>query len=98
MPALRKQDLRATFRNKCRAEETHRDHVWFHFLVGDTVYAQTKVSHGRGDVDVRIVGRIARQVGLSQRELADLVSCTLSADSFYGNLADKGPLTGRVGL
>jgi hypothetical protein len=95
---LRKQELRSTFGRKCRAEETVRDHVWFHFRIGNTIYAQTKVSHGRGDVDVRIAGRIARQIGLSQRELGELVSCTLSAEAFYSNLAEKGPLTGRVEL
>ena len=98
MPTFRKQDLRRTFRAKCQAEETVRDHVWFHFRVSDTVFAQTKVSHGRGSVDVRIAGRIARQVGLNQRQLAELVSCQLDADAFYANLAEVGPLTGRVGL
>lgn len=75
-----------------------RDHVWFHFRIGDTIYAQTKVSHGRGDIDSRIAGRIARQIGLSQRALVDLVSCRMDAEAFYANLAEKGPLTGRVGL
>ena len=75
-----------------------RDHVWFHFRVGDTLYAQTKVSHGRGPVDVRIAGRIARQIGLSQRQLSDLVSCRMSGEAFYVNLAEKGPLTGQMGL
>ncbi len=98
MPAFRKQDLRATFAGKCRAEETVRDHVWFHFRIGDTVFAQTKVSHGRGTVDVRIAGRIARQIGLSQRQLSDLVDCRMSAQAFYEHLADNGPLTGRIGL
>lgn len=98
MPPFRKQDLRSTFGRKCRAEETTRDHIWFHFRIGNTIYAQTKVSHGRGDVDVRVAGRIARQIGLSQRQLSDLVSCQMDADTFYANLEDMGPLTGRVGL
>ncbi len=98
MPTFRKQDLRTTFARKCRGEETVRDHVWFHFRIGDTVYAQTKVSHGRGTVDARIAGRIARQIGLSQRQLSELVSCQMDADTFYANLEARGPLTGRVGL
>ncbi|MXY88215.1 MAG: hypothetical protein F4Y92_05110 [Dehalococcoidia bacterium] len=98
MPSFKKQNLRSTFGRKCRAEETTRDHVWFHFRIGDTIYAQTKVSHGRGDVDVRMAGRIARQVGLNPRQLSELVNCTMSAEAFYSNLEENGPLTGRVGL
>lgn len=98
MPTLTKQELRSTFGRKCGAEEVVRDHVWFFFRVGDTVFARTKVSHGRGDVDVRIVGRIARQIGLSRGQLVDLVSCRMTAEAFYANLEDTGPLTGRMGL
>ena len=46
MASLSKQGLRRTFSGKCDAAENVRgDHVWYHFSVGDTIYARTKVSH-----------------------------------------------------
>lgn len=99
MASLSKQGLRRTFSGKCDAAENVRgDHVWYHFSVGDTIYARTKVSHGQGDVPTSVAGRISRQVGLTQQQLADLVRCRLTADLFYDNLADVGPLTGQMGL
>ena len=95
MAALKKQDLRRTFSGKCKAEEdTKGDHVWYVFRVGDAVYAKTKVSHGRGDLGRPIAARIARQVGLTQDELRELVSCNYTSANFHANLAASGPFTG----
>lgn len=91
-----KQELRSTFRGKCGAEEdSSRDHVWYVFRVGHEAYATTKVSHGRGDISNRVAGRIARQIGLTQRELGDLVACRLSAANFHASLVANGPFTGQ---
>ena len=99
MSTFKKKKLRDTLGGKCKGEEeADRDHGWYRFRIGGTVYARTKVSHGRGDVDGYIAGRIARQVGLSKKELSSLVECTMDAEVFYARLEAQGILTGKVGL
>ena len=94
MPALKKQDLRRTFRGKCAADEVHKDHIWYVFRVGGEVFARTKVSHGPGDVGKSIAGRIAHQIGLTQAQLHDLVACSYTSANFHANLAANGPFIG----
>ena len=96
MPVFKKQELRSTFGGKCGAAEDQRGgHVRYEFTVNGSAYAWTKVSHGSGDVDPKIVGRIARQIGLTSGELAELVACKLDAESSYDVLRVHGPLTDR---
>lgn len=90
---LKKQELAATFRGKCEGDEIAKgDHLRFVFRAGGETYAKTKVSHGRGDVSVRIASRIAKQVGLDRKQLTELVDCTIDTKAFYENLVAKGPL------
>ena len=90
---LKKQDLRRTFNTKCLGQErTDRDHVRYVFRIGGTVYARTKVSHGRGDVRRDIASKIARQVGLSRVELDNLVDCTFDRENFFDRLREVGPI------
>ena len=99
MPVLKKRRLQSALVGKCGADEDRgRDHAWYTFHVEDGVYATTKISHGGGgnDIDRGGVARIARQRGLTQNELGDLVSCRMTAAAFHLHLVTNGPFTGNL--
>ncbi len=100
MPPLDKRRLISTLGNKVGGEEVpQRDHVWFRFYVGGIMHATTKVSRGsKKDIAAPVVQRVASQIGLTSRQLADLVSCDMDTNAFYTNLAAKGILVKLPGL
>ena len=89
---MRTPELRRIFLNKCRAEQSQKDHNRYIFRVRGRIYARTMVSHGQHEIGKALVGTIARQIGLSSRELRELVACTFSEDDLYARLEEAGPI------
>lgn len=86
-------DLLRSLRAKVGAEEDpQRRHIWFKVRVGGVVVRTTMVSHGGpGQIGQPLLGKIARQLGLTTAQLEALVRCTLSADEYYGLIAETEP-------
>ncbi len=87
--AVDTSDLLRTLRSKVKAEEDpQRRHVWFKVRLGGVVVRTTSVSHGgSGQIGQPLLGRMARQLGLTSRQLEELVVCTLDAHTYYQMVA-----------
>ena len=99
MPNLDSQEARRQFKSKLQAEEdtTSRDHYFYFFRIGDTFVASTKISRGpRHTISDDLVARMARQLGMTARALADAVKCSLEVDDFYRLLAVGVPFRKRA--
>lgn len=84
-------DLVRTLRSKVGADEDRqRRHIWFKVRIGGVVYRTTMVSHGGSrQIGQPLLGRIARQLGLTTGQLQALIDCSLSAESYYQIVADQ---------
>ncbi|MCO5202040.1 MAG: hypothetical protein M9925_10105 [Chloroflexi bacterium] len=86
-------DLLRTLRAKVGADEDpQRRHIWFKVRVGGVVVRTTMVSHGGPrQIGQPLLGRIARQLGLTAPQLEALVQCTLSADEYHWLITASEP-------
>lgn len=66
-------------------------HTFFHLYVdGKKRAVYTKISHGTREIDDKLLGMMARQVGLSKRDFHDLIDCPLSSDDYVKLLRAAG--------
>jgi predicted RNA binding protein YcfA (HicA-like mRNA interferase family) len=72
-------------------EKQRKQHIHFIYedLQGRTTIARTMISHDAGgsDIDDRLLGKMARQVGLNRKEFEDLVDCPMSREQFDAKVA-----------
>lgn len=74
---------RALHRKALADENRSGDHVVFSLRIGNKDQRITKISHGAKDqIPKRLLGRIARQMGLSSRQLQQFMDCTLSREEW----------------
>lgn len=80
-------------RAKGFAEERQRKHVHFVYedLHGRTTTARTMVSHDASGVDIddRLLGQMAKQVGLKKKDFEDLIDCPMSREQFDARIAER---------
>lgn len=90
--AINATDLLRTLRSKVGAEESpQRRHIWFKIRIDGVVVRTTMVSHGGArQIGQPLLGKIARQLGVSTRQLEELVQCTLSAEAYFELLRNDG--------
>lgn len=50
----------------------------------------TKVPHGKGIIDGKLIYYIRNQFKLNENDFRDIIRCTLSAESYKKILKDKG--------
>lgn len=76
-------ELRRMLRSKLKAEHrpgTKHDR-WF-VSCDDIVRGFVTDSHGEGEMRGHEIGHVARGIGISERQLRDLVSCTMSREEY----------------
>lgn len=63
---------------------THHQRFVYHNLKGEKTAVYTRVSNGQGARDIAgsLLQSMAKQVGLSKDEFADLVKCPLSREEY----------------
>lgn len=91
MAAVQRSELVGCLTTKIHAEQDDsRRHIWFTVRIGGVVHATTMVSHGsERQIGQPLLGRIARQLGITTNQLIDLVSCSLSEHAYYQLLAES---------
>lgn len=71
------------------------DHSFFHLHVnGKKTAIYTKISHGEREVHDKLLGLMARQVGLSKRDFIDLIDCPLSHEEYLKRLQASNKIDG----
>lgn len=99
MPVLDSGEARVQFKSKLQAEEdaSSKDHYFYIFRIGDRIVATTKISRGpRHTISDDLVTRMARQLGVTAKALADAVKCPLEAEAFYKLMAMGIPFRRRL--
>ena len=88
---LRARAVDRALRNKIGFDREERRHRVYLLRVGGVTVAQTLMSHGSRELDRNLVGRMARQLGLTSRQFRDLVNCPMTRQEFFAllGLADK---------
>jgi len=71
--------------------ETHHIMLWF-VVKGTRTPIHTWVSHGQRKADDWLIGRIAKEIHLSKRELLRLVECEISREEYIRLLEQRGRL------
>ena len=65
----------------------------YHRLDGGRTPVRTLLSHGGNrDIDDRLLGRMARQCGVSRREFLALIDCPLSQEAYEDLLVQRGEI------
>ena len=75
-------ELRHALISKGEAEEDDTgDHTFFFVEIDGHIVRATKLSHGvRGQIDPSLLSLISRQMGLTNRQLREFVSCSIDRD------------------
>jgi len=80
------REIRAGLEKKGFSVEENRKHIHFVYvdLEGRTTTARTMISHESGGVDIddRLLGKMAQQVGLDRRRFLELIDCPMSQQKF----------------
>jgi len=84
------RDLQKALTSKgFRCAKTHHEMYWL-FAHGKKTSIRTRISHGQKEYDTRLLGQMARQVGLTREEFADLIDCPLEEQPYLELLIKRG--------
>lgn len=81
---------RALLNKGFRKKEGDHHFFIYHSKAGRKTAVFTKTSHGEREISDHLLGKMAKQVRLSNREFDDLVDCPLSRDAYEVKLIGKG--------
>ena len=71
----------------------NRDHHYLFFYVNDKkTHIRTKISHGQMDYGPYLLGQIAKQLHLSNGQLAKLLDCPLKYEGYKKILVENGSI------
>ena len=74
-------------------QEERSHHIVLRLVVrGKTTGILTKISHGVSDYGDSLLGKMARQIHLSRRELDTFIQCPMSHEDYVGILTEQGDL------
>lgn len=68
--------------NKFGFEEHQTHHNRYQLRIDGQLVAWTKLSHGHREESDQMLAVIARQLGVSRRDLYDMVECRLDRDNY----------------
>ena len=82
---MKKRDVAKGLKGKGFDEDKGRDHIYYTYrtLGGAKTTVSTKISHGSsGDIDISLLGLMARQCLLPIPSFRRLIDCTLSREDY----------------
>jgi hypothetical protein len=82
MVSLNQDDVEAGLKRKGFLQSNNK-HKYYHLYVNGKKEAGTYVSHGKNqEVGPRLLGPMAKELGISIKDFVDLVKCPLSTDEY----------------
>ncbi|MDF2889803.1 MAG: hypothetical protein K0R80_170 [Clostridia bacterium] len=91
MNTAKTKDIRASLNKKGFIEEEDRDHRYFFLTINNKKTSiRTKLSHGDSEIDSFLIGKMAKQTGLTNKEFEDLIKCPLTKDEYIKLLLERG--------
>lgn len=91
MPDYSARQVQQQFVGKLGAtEQEGRRHKTYTFRDGEGVtLGQTYLSHGHRDLDVSLIQRIARELGVRRADVRGAIDCTVTREAFYALMRDS---------
>ena len=74
--------LASTLEHKFRFDPIQGRHTKYRLVVDGQWVANTQVSHGWGEISDQMLAKIARQLGVSRKQLQLMVDCSISRDAY----------------
>jgi hypothetical protein len=71
------------------ADDTHHEMFWL-IVDGKKTSIRTRISHGVAEYGDNLLALVARQVGLSKKELYSLVDCPMDGEKLKRVLVERG--------
>lgn len=87
----RNRDVEEKLLNKFQFVESQNrsdDHRWLELSLPGLPVIATCFSHGRHEIDVRLWGKIARQLRVRAKYLSEMVECTKTCAQYYEQVSD----------
>lgn len=86
-------DVRRALKKKGFGEDVSRDHMYYTFYYdGKKTSINTKISHGKNEIDDGLLGKMSRQMHLKKADFNEFVSCTLSEEDYIEKMIEAGKL------
>ena len=88
MTTIPARDLRQALTGKLGYQRVQgAKHEKLRLSLDGRVVAQTALSHGREPIREKLLGIIARQIGVTSRELHAIVDCSMTRDQYISHVA-----------
>lgn len=84
MASLNPGDVRRQLTSKFKFQESETDHHIYKLVINNNIVCWTKVSHGTKEIHDTIIGKMANQIGVRNRQFCEMINCTISKDDYYG--------------
>lgn len=90
MSTRKTKDIRKSLLVKGFKEtNTHHEMYWL-YIGSRKTSVRTRISHSESEYGDKLLGQMAKQVGLSKAEFDDLIECPLSYDEYVQLLIARG--------
>ena len=87
MPAYKIAQIHKALESKLQAKIVKSsDHIRFFIYDGPTLVSRTYYSHGAKEIDARLMGVMAKQMGLSNRFWIELCRCDHDRTTFLATV------------
>ena len=90
MSAIKTKAIRSALESKgFKHDNTHHEYLWLY--IGDRkTNVRTRLSHGRSEYGEDLLAKVKKQLGLSKKQLFDLVGCPLNYETYVALLVKSG--------
>ena len=89
MASLNQDDIEAGLERK-GFQESNNKHRYYHLYVNGKKEAGTYLRHGKNqEIGSKLLGLMAKELGLSVKDFVDLVKCPLSTEEYLGKRKDR---------
>jgi hypothetical protein len=68
--------------NKLGFRRENRKHKFYLLEIAGNLVRKTMISHGERQIGDKLLSTMARELGITRRQLEDIVACTLSRDDY----------------
>lgn len=89
MSTIKTRDISRSLEAKgFKLQETHHEMYWL-YVDGKKTSVRTRISHGANEYDGRLLGQVAKEMGLRRAELNNFVECCLSGADYVRLLSER---------
>ncbi len=79
---MKSRDIVGALLNKGFKTDNHDHKFYYYVRNGKITSIRTKVSHGKSNVDKKLIGKMARQMRISKNQFVDFVDCILTQKKY----------------